>query len=225
MITKNELMENTDDLILKLRGEQMNIFVLLMLPAMGGRVDRYTDQCIDFQKKIQGAPDDHDSLLDLYKEYVVLERTTKRRAMMLSTIPSLFILYFGFAGIFWLVTSVDIPDFIENTLGVKAPGKLISLGVAGAFLYFATTGLKLTTDTNNEESKQYYAVLNWSIRIFLAVVVPIILVVLFFNEDGSVKNFELTPEILSFICGYSAKIVVELFNKIVEKISKAISAI
>jgi hypothetical protein len=223
MITKDELLHKTDELIEKLRGEQINFMVLIFSPSGHSKIDSYAEKCIDFQKKVKSSSGEDDSIYELYKEFIVLERTTKRRSAMLSALPSIMILYVSFFAVFFLLTSVDISGFLEKTLGVSAPGKLITLGVAGAFVYLATNGL---IRTEKEDSKtQFSVVLNLTTRFILAVIVPIILVVLFFNEDGTAKELTLSPELLSFACGYSAKLVVELFNKIVEKGSKMIGAI
>jgi len=50
-------------------------------------------------------------------------------------------------------------------------------------------------------------------------------VVLFFTKEGTIADVKISPELLSFGCGYSAKLVVDLFNNIVEKGSKMVQAI
>jgi hypothetical protein len=221
MITKDALMEKTDALIDQLRGEQISFIVLLFSPGGPSKIDSYAEKLIDFQKEIRTSEDDDETVLELHKKYIVLERTTKRRAVILGALPSVMTLYVAIAALGILVTSVDIPKFIESTLGVKAPGKLITLGIAGAFVYLATTGLSRT----ETHSAGFSSVLHHTIRFSLAIVVPIILVVLFFNETGNLKEVTVSPELLSFGCGYSAKLVVELFNKIVEKGSKMVAAL
>lgn len=223
MITKDALMEKTDALIDQLRGEQISFIVLLFSPGGPSKIDSYAERLIEFQKEVRSAPDDDASILDLHKQFIVLERTTKRRAVILGALPSIVTLYVAIAAVGILVTSVDIPKFIENTLGVKAPGKLITLGIAGAFVYLATTGLSRTETISDKLG--FSSVLHHTIRFALAIVVPIILVVLFFNETGTLKDVTVSPELLSFGCGYSAKLVVELFNKIVEKGSKMVAAL
>src|SRR5262249_49778918 len=100
--------------------------------------------------------------------------------------------------------------------------RLISLGLMGAFLYFATSMLALAEG----KTMRFARLLDFSIRILLAVLVPILLVVLLFKPDGTRKELSvLSPEVLSFVCGYSAKLVIELLAKLVEKGSKMIAAI
>jgi hypothetical protein len=43
------------------------------------------------------------------------------------------------------------------------------------------------------------------------------LVILFFIKEGQLGERNISPELLSFACGYSAKLVVDFFNKIIEK--------
>ncbi len=223
MITKQDLISKTDDLIDQLRGEQISFVVLLFSPSRPGKIDTYAERLIDFQKKVYASEDDGNSIFDLHKEFISLERTTKKRAVILGALPSILMLYFAIAVVFLIATSVDIPKFIEGTLGVKTPGKLITLGIAGALVYLATTVLSHAEVLT--EKPGFSTVLHHTIRFFLAIVVPIILVVLFFNESGSLKEVTVSPELLSFGCGYSAKLVIELFNKIVEKGSKMVAAL
>lgn len=223
MITKSELVEKANALIDQLRSEQISFVVLLFSPSGPSKIDSYAEKIIDFQKEVKSSPDDDDSIFDLHKKFIILERATKRRAVILGAFPSIVVLYVAIAVAWLILNSVDIPNFIENTLGVKAPGKLITLGIAGAFVYLATTGLSRTE--GHSVNLGFSSVLHHTIRFALAVVVPIILVVLFFNETGTLKEITVSPELLSFGCGYSAKLVVELFNKIVEKGSKMISVL
>ena len=48
---------------------------------------------------------------------------------------------------------------------------------------------------------------------------------LFFTEKGEIAKVRMSPELLSFACGYSAKLVMDIFNKLVEKGSKMIEAL
>ena len=54
-------------------------------------------------------------------------------------------------------------------------------------------------------------------RLAIAAVVPIVLVVHFFDNAGQLKKLQVGPELLSFTCGYSAKLVIDIFSKLVEK--------
>lgn len=223
MITKDTLMEKTASLIDQLKEEQNSFVVLLFSSSNPSKLDSYADKLIEFQKEILSIQNDDESILDAHKKYLLLERTTKRHMVILSTLPTFLTLYLPMAAILLIASSVDVPKFLENTLGVHAPGKLITLGIAGAFVYLATTGLARTETTS--ERLGYPTILHHTIRFSLAIVVPIILVVLFFNESGMLKEVTVSPELLSFACGYSAKLVVEFFNKIVEKGSKMVASL
>lgn len=223
MITKDSLMEKADALIDKLREEQVSFLVLLFSPSGPHKIDSYAEKLIDFQKEIRTSEDDDETLLELYKKFIALERITKKRTVVLGALPSLVMLYIAIVVVFLIVTSVDLSKFVESTLGVKAPEKLITLGIAGAFVYLATSGLSRIEAFS--EKLEFPSVFEHTIRFSLAIVVPIILVVLFFNENGTLKEVTVSPELLSFGCGYSAKLVVDLFNKIVEKGSKLVSAL
>ena len=120
----------------------------------------------------------------------------------------------------YIVVKGDVSGFIVKTLGVDAPEKMISLGIAGAGLFVATDYLQRSDILNKGNTVSIFL-----IRLSLAIVVPIVIVVLFFDNKGNVRKISFTPEVLSFICGYSSKVVIGIFNKIVEKATKMIEAI
>jgi hypothetical protein len=114
--------------------------------------------------------------------------------------------------------------FIKSTLGVEAPVKLITLGMAGAFVYLATS-LMARFSNNESANRPFDHIIRFTIQLLLAIIVPVVLVALFFTQQGEISNVKISPELLSFACGYSAKLVIDFFNKIVEKASKIIDAI
>lgn len=135
----------------------------------------------------------------------------------------LIILFFFVIGIVGTPSTWDAVNAYLGKFGVTASGELIGLGISGAVLYFAIDHLQ-NTEALSKESKM----VAYLIRLFLAVVVPIVLVALFFgNVNKNAQHPELTrsSEILSFACGYSSKVVVVFLNKIVEKAIKMIHAI
>ena len=152
-----------------------------------------------------------------------LEIWVRRRVAKNNLLPSVFIVYFGFILLFFIIRWVDFGGFVNKVLGVNAPEKLVTLGIAGAFVYLATSLLANIQSQSGDTQLKH--ILDIAIRLSLAIVVPIILVVLFFNPDGTIGELTITPELMSFACGYSAKLVVDIFNKIVEKASDMIKAI
>jgi len=122
------------------------------------------------------------------------------------------------------VKFLDISSFVKYVLHVNAPERLITFGIAGAFVYLATS---ILNTINNSESKNDASMIasDYAIRFILAVVVPIVLVALFFSDDGKIQELKLTPDLLAFCCGYSAKLVITIFNKLVEKANKMVETI
>lgn len=225
MITKDVLYDKISTLLELIHTRSYSPITLIFLPlSFAEKVSEFSTKCIDLQQRIIGAPDDPVQLLELKKEVLEIELWIRRRIAKNNLFPSLLLIYIGIIIVFAMIRFIDFSYLINQILGVKAPEKLISLGIAGALVYLATSMLN-KIDRMDDKDNQLASAMHVTLRFFLAIVVPIILVVLFFKPDGSVSEFQITPELLSFACGYSAKLVVDIFNKIVEKASKMIEAI
>lgn len=218
----NDLGEILESVLTGVRTPPSVIDFLPVLPITRRRFRELIDRCVDAQKKLKATEKDSDDYFELQKIVYEIESDYRSTRTKLLLFPAFTGLYFGAACLVYIFAAWDIPNFIQNTLGVEAPEKLVTLGVAGAFLYLATS---LLSSMESHEGTQGIAALRFTIRLTLAIVVPIILVALFFNSNGELMEVTLSPELLSFACGYSAKLVVDIFNKIVEKGSKMVEAI
>ena len=218
---KTTQIEKLDKLISEMSAKEKGMyFFLLNLKNTSNKIDELINNSLDLQMEIslcQGAIEMH----TFKKKVIEYERLGHKLKVRLGVLPTFIIAYALFALIGYITLEVNIPKFIVDKLGVEAPEKLISLGIAGAFLYLATEFL--TTQENN--LGQYSKITSFLVRLSLAIIVTIVLVVLFFDSKGQVKDVSVSPELLSFCCGYSAKLVVGLFNKLVDKGSKMIDAI
>lgn len=161
-----------------------------------------------------------DELIKIKRDAIKLEsRAISFRTYRMS-LPYVFYTYVSFTMIFVFINYVDIPRFINSTLGVNAPEKLISFGIAGALLFLATSILSKSSGNGPMGS-----VSNFAVRLLMAVIAPIIFVALFFTSEGAIYEITITPELLSFVVGYSANLVIEALNKLVEKASSMIQAL
>lgn len=193
------------------------------LPYTRRRFDELVTKCVDLHQELAVLAPSDDTWAQSQKLFTI-EAEYKRLRAKLLLMPAVILIYLGFFGIFWLVTYVDIAGFVKSVLKVDAPERLITFGIAGAFLYLATSVLaELNREGLTKDSVTWVA--DFTVRVLLAVVVPIVLVALFFTSDGKVSEVKLSPELLAFACGYSAKLVVDLFNKVVEKCSKMIDVL
>lgn len=185
----------------------------------GKRQEKYESfikELCSLEKQLSLNPN-NESIYDIKEKILILELESKQFKKNTIMLPYIITIYFGTIATYFLISFFDIPSFIQKTLGVSAPEKLISFGISGALIFLATSIL-LKSNKNN-------GVIEFSIRILLAILVPIILVALLFSNNGELLEFKVTPELISFICGYSAKLVVELLNKLVEKVSTMIQSI
>ena len=193
------------------------------LPYTRRRFSGLVDECIALHREVDKLTEDSDTWEHTQRLFAI-EAEYKRLRTQLLLIPSIFLVYFGFALILWVFTYANITGFIKEVLRVDAPERLVTFGVAGAFLYLATTLLS-TIAASGDQQDAISRVADFTIRILLAIVVPILLVSLFFTSDGKLAEVTISPELLAFACGYSAKLVVEILSKIVEKGSKMLEAI
>ncbi|HDM8172622.1 TPA: hypothetical protein P0E23_005309 [Vibrio harveyi] len=188
----------------------------------GNTRDKFND-LIDEISKLEQRLDESDKSKDIIgikAEVIKLESACKSFRTYRMMFPYVIYSYLGFFALFIVFRFFDIPKFINGTLGVEAPEKLISFGVSGAFVYLATSLISKSSDTG-----ALGPITDFAFRLLLAVVVPIILVALFFTQDGQLSEFTLTPELLSFGVGYSANLLTQILNKLVEKIATMVKAL
>jgi len=183
------------------------------------RFDKYIERLSELEQQLNN-PSATNNIYSIKKEVYILEAEAKKFRDYNLLLPSFLGIYAGLTATLFIITSFDIPKFLTTTLGVSAPEKLISFGIAGALLYLATNILMKISS-----SKQSRTILDITIRILLAIMVPIILVSLLFSDKGELIELKITPELISFVCGYSANLVVETMNKMVEKASSMVKAI
>ncbi len=90
------------------------------------------------------------------------------------------------------------------------------MGISGAVIYFVTEGFTKGDGGSplKESGITFQALIA---QIAYAVIIPVVVVVLFFSPDASIGSNEANISALSFAAGYSSKLVVMLLNKIVEK--------
>lgn len=224
MHTKDQLLKEIDELISLIRRRSNSWFALTLLPTtLAGKVSELSAKCIDLKSQILIAEDNSAELLEASKKFLDLEIWVKRRVAKNNLAPTVIAIYAGFAFAFFTLQSVDFVSIVTKTLGVTAPEKLITLGIAGALVYLATS--LLSSIEREDGDTQIKHIVELTIRLSLAIIVPIILVVLFFKPDGTVGEVTITPELTSFACGYSSKLVLDIFNKLVEKASLMVKAI
>jgi len=223
MERKEELINEIEKIIKGVRNPPALMHFMPNMPYSRRRFGEIIDKCIDLQKEL-ASKDESLELFDLQKKFYSIEAEYKNLRGYLMLMPSVMVLYIGIFLIYAAIRWIEIPKFIKETLGVEAPEKLITFGIAGAFVYLATF-LLTKLETITEGDTQFVAIANFTIRLSLAIVVPIILVALFFTNEGEFGEVKISPELLSFACGYSAKLVVDFFNKIIEKCTKMIETI
>ena len=223
MPTKEVLSEVIDVQVNNLRKFSAN-FSILGEKLEKGHIAPLYEKCASLKKSINSATDPETDLVEIEKDIYLLEIECQRvisRIYALTTLPVIIILS---VILYYLIYYTNIFCFFMGILDINAPERLISLGVAGAFIYIITSYM---SDDKSYIIKNHHLhrFFNFILRLSLAIVVPLVLVILFFDSEGAIKNIEMSPEILSFACGYSSKLVIDILNKIVEKAADIIKAI
>lgn len=199
------------------------LFRGINFPPSKTTAEAVIDECIELQTRIASSGITASEFFNIKRALAHLETRYARLQYRRTVYPAVMVIYGGWALLFFGLRSFDLGDIAQQVLGVEVPVRLMTLGVVGAFMYLATSVLRRQRES--EPDPQLAGIIEFAARLAMAVVVPIVLVTIFFHADGSLKQIGVTPELLSFICGYSAKLVVDLFNKIVEKGSQMIQAI
>lgn len=221
MLTKDDIKSSLLKVIEGIRNPPV-ILNFVPLRYTKRRLNTVVDRCIDLHREVDAISSDQDTW-EYAQRLFAIEATYKELRARLFLLPTVFLVYAGFLVVFYVLYFVDITGFLKEVLQIDAPERLITFGIAGAFLYLATS--LLTTFSSSESGDAISKIADFAVRVLLAIVVPVILVSLFFSSDGKLANVTLSPEMLAFSCGYSAKLVVQILNKIVEKGSRMIDVV
>jgi hypothetical protein len=217
------LWNRLEALVSKAKDRSHIAVVVVPLQTVETRLDELITRCVQLQAQLPDAVRERDleRLMQVKRDLVDCESSFSRLMARRIVLPSIMAAYAAIGGIFLLVQKFDFIKIVQTTFGIDAPVKYISLGIAGAFVYLATSILKELDRVAGMPKR----VIESSVRFFLAMLVPIVLVSLFFYEDGTLRKASVSPELLSFACGYSAKLVIDVCNKVVEKVEKMIAAV
>jgi len=160
-------------------------------------------------------------IYDLEMEAASLEGRAFRTLFMFGFVLFLllFLLMWRWGGAFQDVLS-------ELTVG-DGTIKYIVLGICGAAVYFITEGMVLKVNADEESEITIRQIIA---KILLAIIIPIVLVVIFFSGspvpvEGNGTSGTVNVPLMCFAAGYSSKLVVLFLNKIVEKGEKVINAL
>jgi hypothetical protein len=226
--SKKDLLKTLNALIeLETRNASASLWFMIFYAR---KSERLSPECMALKKRVLETPDDADAFPEITDECCNLKLRMNEniaQARLFSVIAGMYVAVPMAMGIIYLIY---MKTGISGIFGIDLPPKLIAYSILGAFVYLSTLFLA----PREKEPEQGNLILhmpaspaaNFPARLFLALAVPVVLVGMFLDGDGNLKTeLEATPELLSFGCGYSAKLVVDVFNKLVEKASKMIEAL
>lgn len=230
MLTREQIQADLDKLVEQLRSPSGLLGSLIRAQP---RSDMLLTECAKLYRQVSALPQGADTWDDSLQLFKLERRVSAFRALRILG-PAVLAIYLPLIALFFGLRYLNLPTllqtFTKDVLKVDAPGRLITFGIAGALVYLATSVLAYL-HRPERQNDPIRAIGDFSIRLLLAIVVPIILVSLFFTDSVATSDapmaakLRLSPELLAFICGYSAKLVVDVLNKLVEKGGKMIDAI
>ncbi|HAS6046127.1 TPA: hypothetical protein ACGUP9_004339 [Vibrio vulnificus] len=212
MKSKEDLIDLLDKNILNLREKSDHVL-------WGNAYDDYkslVEEVVKLKKELMELSDD-DSWVSKESNVYELEAKINKFLGFKSLLPNILNIYLLSIFVVLAVMYFDVPSLITSTFGIEAPEKILSYSIGGALIYFTST---LLSEKDTGSFSRLIVV-----RVVLAVSVPIILVSLIFDEKGAIKELTASPELISFLCGYSAKLVIDFLSKLVDKGQKMIEAI
>lgn len=183
------------------------------------RVLALYSQAVRMQVKLHAATD-YAAVQELRISAVSLE--SRFKSFTDSRITKLVVLFIAI-GVFVtpVVWHTDIMEALTRWFGSSKSMKFITIGVSGFILYWIGRASQFSDTLTGKTG----VLINLLIGIVAAVVVPPVIVVLFFEADETLREFKLSPELLSFLCGYSLKVILDLLAKVIEKVNAAVRAL
>ncbi|MEL7003273.1 MAG: hypothetical protein AAFN93_11145 [Bacteroidota bacterium] len=149
-------------------------------------------------------------------EKIKLENRYKRIVIWPNIISGLIYILLGCLAA-WVLYLLDIADILTDDNSTK---KYYIVGVAGTILYYAIKIVK------SERRKDKVQLLFARLTITL---IACCVVLISLNPSSTDHDFELKEDghktLLFFVCGYSVEIVIQLVNKIIEKVNGMIDSI
>src|SRR5512135_1438227 len=109
-----------------------------VLRVSSNRSDALTKRCIELYKEVAALPPNAETS-ELSPRFYELEADYKRFRARLIMLPALFAIYGGSSLFVAAIHQINIVGFIKDVLRVDAPERLVTFGIAGAFLYLATS--------------------------------------------------------------------------------------
>ena len=219
--------QQLDELVERMRSNQTGWLAHFGYPYAERRFRNLRDNGKELQREFAKLTDDHEEVLEFQTKVSDLEASYNRSHFRLVAFPTTLVVGCAIVGIGIAIHGTGLLDWIQDKLEIKRLMRFVFLALAGAALYMSTS---LIGDLSPESETKRQRLTVWIVimRFLVALVVATILVMLTFKKSGAplkLAQMWKSPEMLSFVCGYSANLIVLAANKFVEKISTMIKAL
>ena len=121
MNTKTEINDILESLIYQLRTYSSGVTAIT---ASIYRISDLIGECVYAQVVLVDLPDNSKELLEFKNRVFILETKINRLSVFLFIMPATLAIYALMGVLFFMISYINIPEFIKSTLGVEAPVKL-----------------------------------------------------------------------------------------------------
>ncbi len=211
----------------RMRRDQVGWLANFGISFIDRRFRLLRDQCRSLQTQVAGLPDDRASRLNFQSSVDDLEASYNRLRFRLVEVPSFLFMVVAIAVIGFAVFHSGLIDYIQDKLEIRRLMRYVAMAIAGALLWSLTSLMsrRRSRRPGHEDDISIGSVL---VRALIAIVVPTIIVILTFKKGGAPLSFGQmwkSPEVWSFLAGYSCQLIILALNKLVEKVTKMIESL
>lgn len=183
--------------------------------------------CKELQIELLTLSDDPQDLLNFQSKIDDLEATHNRLRFRLIEAPSAIVIAAVSVAIGLAVYHSGLIEYLQDKLELKRVMRYVLMAVAGALLWGLTSIMSRGESAKSADSG-HVSFSSILVRVLIAIVVPTIIVMLTFKKDGTplkLGQMWKSPEIWSFLAGYSCQIIILVLNKLVDKVTKMIESL
>jgi hypothetical protein len=224
---KEQLGKSLGNLANRMRQNQTGWLAHFGFSYLDKRFGELRNACQELQAEFLALSDDAPALLQFRGKIGDLEASYNRLRFRLVQVPSFLAVAAASVIIGSAVLHSGIFDYVQDKLEIRRVMRFVLMAIAGALLWGLTSAMsrRESATPGDLQEATFFSVL---VRILIAIIVSTIIVILTFKKDGvplKLGQIWKSPEMWSFLAGYSCHIIILALNKVVEKVSKMIESL
>jgi len=224
---KEQLGQSLGNLAHRMRQNQTGWLAHFGFSYLDKRFGELRNACQELQIEFLALSDDALALVQFRGKIDSLEASYNRQRFRLVQVPSFIAVAAASVVIVSAVLHSGLFDHLQDKLEIRRVMRFVLMAVAGALLWGLTSAMsrRESATPGGLQEATFFSVLE---RILIAIIVSTIIVMLTFKKDGvplKLGQIWKSPEMWSFLAGYSCRIIILALNKVVEKVSKMIESL